>query len=228
MENRLAGLIGGDGQTGAVTSPCSGIRRASSAQFPSPDRHAADLLRELWAAGYAIERPNVDLLQALGVTGLNIVNAGWVSAGPPISAMKIETSGGLFQPSEAGRQAFVMPVAEYRNIVDIVAWVPTDPSRLWLRSGYGAALGVDQIENSTMFLGLVSSPLMLHPTPLAWLCNGCQGVCILDWPRTRLILAGVTQFLCSDPALAKRLTRALQCPPDSFEIRLTDQVSHGT
>jgi hypothetical protein len=72
----------------------------------------------------------------------------------------------------------------FGELVDLVAWCPKDPARYWLYAGDAAWLGAVAPPDLEPF------PVAVHPTPLAWLCAGAEGVALLARsPRARCRLA---------------------------------------
>ena len=62
--------------------------------------------------------------------------------------------------------------------IDLVAWQPQNPARIFRHLGEAVMLGASQLDNpASYFKGQV---LRVHRTALDWLAAGCRGVVILD------------------------------------------------
>lgn len=84
---------------------------------------------------------------------------------------------GTFGLSETGVRAVILAIAEYGDVLDLVAWPCVDPSRWWLRFRNADILGGDVLHHAAWTGGTVA----LFPTPWAWLQAAGRGVCIIDW-----------------------------------------------
>jgi hypothetical protein len=62
--------------------------------------------------------------------------------------------------------------------VDLVAWKPREPARIFRHLGEAAMLGASQLGNPASYYA--GEPLPVHRTALDWLAAGCRGVVILD------------------------------------------------
>ena len=89
-------------------------------------------------------------------------------------------------------------------IVDIVAFKMSDPTRFWLRLGQGVILGL----HSSRLATLKQEPILVHPHPLAWLRDDCQGCSILNWNADLISRLDGFGVLVQDVATGKRLERA--------------------
>lgn len=69
------------------------------------------------------------------------------------------------------------------EVVDLVALASHDENQWALRTGLADLLGDDQLLDAVL---AERRELRLHPTPLAWLRAGCEGICVLDWTRSAL------------------------------------------
>lgn len=66
------------------------------------------------------------------------------------------------------------------KLIDIVGWVPDDPSLWRLRTGNGLILGADELER----VSWTALPCYLVATPAAWRRTdraGTAAICIIDW-----------------------------------------------
>jgi hypothetical protein len=103
-----------------------------------------------------------------------------------------------------------VPVIEYGKIIDIVAFRSSSPARWWWRVGCGSILGANVL-NDVWPIG----PLRIVSTPLQWLCEGGEAVCILDWSCPDHELSPMRDreaLACDSPMLAARLRKRLSQP----------------
>ncbi len=140
----------------------------------------------------------------------------------PIGVARLEMApDGLFTPSEAGLLAYVQPVAEWdsdygvSDIVDLVAWRPSEPSRWWWRCGTAFALGDGLLDGD--------EPVPVVGTPLAWLAAGGKALCILDWSILSPIwtdMRSAPPLIFSDDRLRHRVRNHLirSAPMPSLEL----------
>jgi len=178
-----------------------------------------DLLAEMGSAARDVRQVHLDRLRGLGVPISWLADAFWhepypeIGLGPaplpPFGVSCCESvGGGLYQPGE-GPLHVLLPVVEDGALVDLCAFRSADPGNWLLRVGNGWALGMD--------LGLsphLWGPVHVFSDPLDWL-RGCgEGVAVLDWdsPEIRRQLDAVPEVVCSTPAVASVLTRALTRP----------------
>lgn len=144
------------------------------------------------------------------------ITTGLITDYVPVGIVAAETShSGSWQPYESGRQLLVSPVVhgtvKNLEIYDIVAWDPSEPDRLWHRTGNGVVLNPDAVftaaleqrwEDEAAAIG----SLRIFENPLSWLRAGCKGVVILDWRRCiPLHLSNITDVRCETDDLARRL-----------------------
>ena len=119
-----------------------------------------------------------------------------------------------YRPSDAGKWAVIMEVRDrHDEIADLVAWLPEDPSRWWLRHfDETPIIGA----RSLAFAADCHQPAILYPTPEAWLFaqrERSKGaiVCIIDWGvNLTELFAGVSKVECRGSDLQKRFTSALR------------------
>ncbi len=113
---------------------------------------------------------------------------------------------GTFAADSSGMEAILMPVHDrYGEWVDNLAYHLSNPGEWRL-----------QFDDSTPVLGAAElacaafhhDPIVLHPTPEAWLRAGCRGVAILNWGcPLRDLFAGVGEVHGEHPLLRKSLRR---------------------
>ncbi len=132
---------------------------------------------------------------------------------------------GNYRPSDDGEWAVILEVRDRHNeLADLVAWLPNDPARWWLRHGDEApVLGA----RALAFAADCHEPVILHPTPETWLFahQGQPGghlgqrhgdadgdtVCILDWGVDLAeLFAGVSKVECQGADLQNRFQQALR------------------
>ncbi len=111
-----------------------------------------------------------------------------------------------FAADIGGMEAILVPVHDrYGEWVDTLAYHLSNPAAWAL-----------QFDDSTPVLGAANlaraaffhDPIVLHPTPEAWLRDGCRGVVVLNWGcALRDLFDGVGEVRCAHPLLKKRLRR---------------------
>ena len=105
----------------------------------------------------------------------------------------------------------------YTEIADVVAWIPSDPSRWFTLCNTGHPLGDDALHYAEFW----SEPVTLHPSPLAWLAADGEGVVIADWPMSSPALRSVPYIITDDVAFGREVERRLTMPVRSCpEIRV--------
>lgn len=102
------------------------------------------------------------------------------------SALIEALEGGLFQESEGGQEALILPVRDAADkIVDIVAWF-IGADRPWYRlRGIGEILGAKALAQSrwpNIGYPAHKPELVLYESPKRWLAAVApNAICILDW-----------------------------------------------
>lgn len=168
---------------------------------------SVDLRSEMEAATDAVRQIHLDRLQALGVSPTTIADLG--RDFPSFGVVRAEpVGGGLFQPGE-GDAHIVLPVVEDGDLVDLVAFRSTTPDEWTLRTGNGWGLGLGRGVGWHTWAPSVH----LSANPLAWLRDGAQGLCVLDWRSPDLIRLDVLQSVTvADADTAVLLREALSRP----------------
>lgn len=173
---------------------------------------------ELDGAVQAVKQAHLDRLAAVGVPIAAIARLGMIQ--PPFGAGKIRLLPGCaYEPDPDGVPALVIPVTtpvwfdiwdfelETIEIHDLIA-VPTARPAAWRwRIGDGRALGGQQL------IDHMDYPVRLVATPLEWLAQAGQAVCVLDWSDTSPIwplLHYGPDLIVDDNALRTRLQAALR------------------
>lgn len=83
---------------------------------------------------------------------------------------------GLYIPGE-GELNLVLPIFESGELVDLCAFQSRNPTDSLLRVGSGWALGLERgLERHTW-----ADAVPLAVSPLDWLRNGAEGLCVVDW-----------------------------------------------
>lgn len=129
-------------------------------------------------------------------------------------AMIQPLASGNYRPSDDGQWAVILEVRDrHDELADLVAWLPGDPSRWWLRYGDETPiLGARDLA----FAADCNQPVTLLPTPEAWLFmhskpNRRAVVCVLDWGVVvGPLFEGVSRVECDSPALCDRFRKALR------------------
>lgn len=81
----------------------------------------------------------------------------------------------LFEPSDNGRDAIIVPIFDDDELVDLVAFDPRQPEVWWCRIGTEPLLGINWLANVDP-----TTPVRIFAHPLDWLRAGGAGVVILD------------------------------------------------
>lgn len=166
-----------------------------------------DLSAELRAAAFAVKQPHLDRLRSLDVPWSVIGELGRDHFGFGVARV-CDAGDGLFHPGE-GDLHLVLPVYEDGELVDLVAIRSSDPLNWLLRTGHGWVLGLEWGLGRHTW----GDPVPLAVSPLDWLRQGAEGLCILDWDAPELrYLTDLPHLVCSSDALAKRLCAALATP----------------
>ena len=84
---------------------------------------------------------------------------------------------------------------------NVVAWRPDAPGRWWLEVTDWPLLGWQAVESARFDGG----PLVLHPTPAAWVASGGQGCCVLRWAVDPLEFFNGLEVTCANDAVERRL-----------------------
>lgn len=145
-----------------------------------------------------------------------------------VGIAEIETTrDGLYQPAPSGRRAFIQPVYTSKPVdvpilhpndpvpLDLIAWLPDQPTHWWLRRGVGVFLG----EYAVSIAADLGEPLQICRSPLAWLRAGGAGTVVIgDWVEARFRLHGL-KLLAEDPSHGWELQRGFRLAvPDLPEI----------
>ena len=137
----------------------------------------------------------------------------------------IPHSSGHFEIHESGTEALIVAEGEpdipgWYWLDDLVAFLPDQPGRWWLRRGAVDLLGAYNLDRHWRL-----EPTPLHATPLDWLRGGACGVCVLDWTfdpfRT---LVGGPALVADSADLRERLKRrTIETALQSLTITLAEK-----
>lgn len=166
-----------------------------------------DLKQELIHAGKASTLLHFKHLIGLGVprdtiAALRLDTWGW----GVVKAMDV--GDGLYCPGD-GPLHVVLPVWDDGDLVDLVAFRSGNPADWKLRTGLGLALGLEHGWERHHW----QDEVQLSLTPLDWLRNGCDGLCIVDWDAPDItMLSSLPGIACPSRAVATRLRQVLTRP----------------
>lgn len=166
-----------------------------------------DLEQELSVAARASTLLHFKHLIGLGVpritlAALRLDNWGWgvVNA--------VDVGDGLYRPGD-GLLHLILPVWDGGELIDLVAFRSGDPADWRLRTGLGLALGLQQGWERYYWQDEVTLSL----TPLDWLRNGAEGLCIVDWDAPDIaMMSSLPAITCPSRQAASRLRQALTRP----------------
>jgi hypothetical protein len=117
----------------------------------------------------------------------------------------------LFEPDpDDGKEAYISFAFQHgANVMDLIAWHPSNPGRWRWRIGDSPFLNPDAFERK--WPG--DAPLQIHRTPLDFLISGAQGIVILDWSATSDIRRLALEDAISGPCdIIERLDAILRRP----------------
>lgn len=160
---------------------------------------------EMVAAASRVRQEHIDRMLALGVPGAAIAALGAIQPVFGITAALPERSH-IYQPGD-GPAHVVMPVMDMGEMVDLIAWRTTNPTRWFWRTGLGWALGTDWL-----LPRWDNGPVRLFATPLEWLANAGEGMCILDWAAPEIREMAMLDAIEADEMVGRRLLSILSKP----------------
>ncbi len=112
------------------------------------------------------------------------------------AAMPINVTGTRWEPSAEGRDAILLPVADADGaLVDIVAWLPYEPERWYMRVGIHGVLGWDELNAAKVYCRSV----VVNASPLDWLLAGGKG-CVALTVEAGVHFLGVPELVGSAAA----------------------------
>lgn len=116
--------------------------------------------------------------------------------------------------ADHGRKVSVLPVrSDHGEIVDFVAWEPTDPWSWWVHCADQKWLGLDYAEFRRWHAEEGGPRIVVYETPAQWLAAGRRGLVVLDWRLTGadlLVLDGFTRVEVASRDLGERLAAAYE------------------
>ena len=171
-----------------------------------------ELNKELAEAGAATALLHFKHLVALGVSRATLAEQRLDSWGWGV-ARAVDLGDGLYRPGD-GPLHLVLPVWDDGALIDLVAFRSANPADWRLRTGLGLALGLERGWERYHWQPEVELSL----TPLDWLRNGADGLCIVDWDAPDIsMFASLPGIACPSREavgqLRKALTRPQNLPP---------------
>lgn len=147
---------------------------------------------------------------------------GWSPLTGSIQRGNIEVHETLFDFGPNGSPAFIHPIFDGDgDVIDLIAWRPSAPSRWWLRTGIATMLG----EVAVHACYVHESPLRLHRTPLNWLRRSGWGAVPLDWQCARFDLMEIADFIAEDLQHGIEIEDQLRGPARPLpRIRVPDEI----
>ena len=129
--------------------------------------------------------------------------------------------GDFFEFAPDGAPVLVLGVAEHpaEEIIDLVAFEPSNPGRWYLRLGQAVVLGR---HNARLAL-FEESPVFIHATPLDWLRANCQGAVVLDWKADLLSYLDGYGVLAADDVTQRRLHQKFKRHIHIPEVRVVER-----
>ena len=107
------------------------------------------------------------------------------------AATDIITTGTTWHPTlDAGQGAIIVPVTDaYENYIDLVAYLPNDPKRMYLRNGTGQFLGDLHLNWARVY----QRTCIVHENACQWLLAGMEGCVPLSTDAMTLFM-GCTEI----------------------------------
>lgn len=118
----------------------------------------------------------------------------------------IITTGDTYRPTmDAGQSAIVLPVEDiYGDVVDLVAYLPSNLNKWYTRTGAGNVLGRHELDQAIVY----QRSLIVRSSPHDWLMNGCTG-CVLLNNAAHYHLMGIREIITSEDVFLN-LMQAMQ------------------
>jgi hypothetical protein len=170
--------------------------------------YRSDEVREAWLACRDLKQSEIDGLLSPGVPRRALGQDG-DGGGFALAAGRVRYEGWRFEfDSENGALSLICPLRDRAgDLADLAAFKPkTGDIGTWL--GVCSLLGEQSIERAR--LGV---PLACHETALEWLCNGREGIAIVNPDRARLALIGAGTLGVSNIGFGRRLENILTIKP---------------
>jgi hypothetical protein len=115
----------------------------------------------------------------------------------------------LYDPSGAGEAYIFVARNEFGDLWDLVAWQPKS-GRLASWLGRASLLGGENVFRPRLS---ANGGIVVHDSPLSWLCAKRTGIVILHAGRAAGLLCDVGPLIVSDRARAGRLRTSLTRKP---------------
>jgi hypothetical protein len=142
---------------------------------------------------------------------------------PGVGCARGELDGQLWQPVKHG--IFMLTVGEYagEELVDILAFPPSQPTRVYVRAGIAAIAGEDNLRVAR----LMREPILVHASMLDYIRSGLTGCYLFDGDYGGLL--DVKHIRVNDADLAGRIYRAHRAPPPHLpKISVRQPGDHST
>jgi hypothetical protein len=169
--------------------------------------YRSDEVREAWLACRGLTQSEIEGFRALGVPNLAFGKDS-DGGGFTLAAGRVRFEGWRFEFDENGALALICLLRDREGYrADLAAFKPStgDIGTLF---GACAVMGEHNIESAR--LGV---PLACHETALEWLCNGREGIAIVDPDRARVALIGAGTLGVSNIGFGRRLENILTIKP---------------
>jgi hypothetical protein len=113
----------------------------------------------------------------------------------------------FWEPSDRGK--LLMVVGEYagEDLVDLLAWRPSQPNRVYARTGIAAMAG----ENNLHTARFLREQILVHRTIEDYARSGFEGCCLFRNDFERLI--SLSNIDVDDLELGERISAAHRAPP---------------
>jgi hypothetical protein len=162
-----------------------------------------------WERALERVRPShLEWMASKGVASEALERAG----GFGVCRARFEPATGLYEPSEDGEAAALLPVRSVESpecpdeiLFDIVAFRPSDPTEIHRRRADAVWLGERELLTAE-WLGL---PATIRRTPLSWLRAGARGIVPLSWQEAIPRLLTLRELEGEDAETAAFLRRVL-------------------
>jgi len=167
-----------------------------------------DLLTELIAANRNLTPAHRAKLYGLGITPATLYRFTGNRLAGHFGVARIGVSDGLYEPDPDGAGAFLVGCQESVGspLVDLVAFRLAEPAKWWLRSGDAVLLGLA----NARLAQFEDVPALVHPHPLAWLQDDCEGCVVLDWNADLHGYLDTDRIITTDDQTRERLQQSFQ------------------
>ena len=163
----------GDTASGAINADCL---TAKPDTIYTPGRHR-DQPVELWHE-LIIARANRDVDDVLRRHGVADPSARAIC-----SYIRVVRMGRFYEPHPSGELHVIVPVIDVDELVDLIAFDPSNPEIWRYRIG-----GERLLDGNALGDQLLGKPLQVFRTPLSWLQGRCAGIVLFDLGRAYIDL----------------------------------------